>query len=96
MNMKLMIPISTWGITPVMATKTAATLNQKSDFKLYLAYRRKKIEAHASTSRVIKMIHLFSIKTFNAPQPLFFRILSSYILMPDSIQLESFKLHGQF
>lgn len=61
--------MSTWGTTPVIANKTVATLNQKSDFKRYLAYRRKKIEAHASTSRVTKMIHLFSINTFNAPQP---------------------------
>ncbi len=73
-KMKLTMPISTWGITPVMATKTAATLNQKSDFKLYLAYSRKKIEAHASTSRITKMSHLLSTRTFKVPQPHLFRI----------------------
>lgn len=68
-EIKLMIPINTCGITPVNANSTVATLNQKLDFNPYLAYNRKNVDDHANTSRLTNIAHLFSSKktTFKTP-----------------------------
>ena len=73
-EIKLMIPMSTCGITPVKANKTVATLNQKLDLSRYRAYKRKKVELHANTSRLTNITHLFSSKKSNINYPFLFKI----------------------